>query len=63
MKNTTTLSASDPTTQPVSVPKNTAVLKIGGKQPLSGCVPISGAKNSALAIMAGVLLCPEQCRI
>ncbi|MDY6781660.1 MAG: UDP-N-acetylglucosamine 1-carboxyvinyltransferase [Cyanobacteriota bacterium] len=39
------------------------MLKIWGKQPLSGCVPISGAKNSALAIMAGVLLCPEECRL
>jgi len=30
---------------------------------LQGHVKISGAKNSALAIMAGSLLCPQDCRI
>jgi len=39
------------------------VLHIWGKQPLSGRVKISGAKNSALAIMAGALLCPDDCRL
>ncbi|MEC4805343.1 MAG: UDP-N-acetylglucosamine 1-carboxyvinyltransferase [Jaaginema sp. PMC 1079.18] len=40
-----------------------AVLKVWGKHPLSGHVRISGAKNSALVIMAGTLLCPQDCRI
>ena len=35
---------------------------IGGKS-LSGEVKISGAKNSALAIMAGTLLCEDDCRL
>jgi UDP-N-acetylglucosamine 1-carboxyvinyltransferase len=39
------------------------VLQIQGKQPLSGQVKISGAKNSALVILAGALLCPDDCRI
>ncbi len=39
------------------------VLEIYGKTSLSGEVKISGAKNSALAIMAGALLCPEDCRL
>ncbi|MCS6814336.1 MAG: UDP-N-acetylglucosamine 1-carboxyvinyltransferase, partial [Cyanobacteria bacterium] len=40
-----------------------SVLEIYGKVPLSGEVKISGAKNSALAIMAGSLLCSGDCRI
>jgi len=40
-----------------------SVLQILGKVPLHGHVKISGAKNSALAIMAGALLCPSDCRI
>ena len=40
-----------------------SVLHIWGRKPLKGHVNISGAKNSALAIMAGALLCPEDCRI
>jgi UDP-N-acetylglucosamine 1-carboxyvinyltransferase len=36
-------------------------LEIHGGYPLSGQVRISGAKNSALVIMAGMLLCPEDC--
>lgn len=39
------------------------VLQIWGKNPLKGEVKISGAKNSALAIMAGTLLCSEDCRL
>lgn len=39
------------------------VLEIWGKQPLQGQVKISGAKNSALAIMAGTLLCSQDCRL
>lgn len=39
------------------------VLEIWGSNTLKGEVTISGAKNSALAIMAGVLLCPDDCQI
>ncbi len=40
-----------------------SVLKIWGKVPLSGHVTISGAKNSALVVMAGTLLCSEHCHL
>ena len=40
-----------------------SVLHIWGKASLKGHVNISGAKNSALTIMAGALLCPDDCRI
>ncbi|MEM8614853.1 MAG: UDP-N-acetylglucosamine 1-carboxyvinyltransferase, partial [Cyanobacteria bacterium P01_H01_bin.105] len=39
------------------------VIEIWGKQPLRGHVPISGAKNSALVVMAGTILCSQDCRI
>ncbi len=39
------------------------VLQISGGHSLHGHVTISGAKNSALVIMAGALLCPGDCRI
>ncbi|AVH69394.1 UDP-N-acetylglucosamine 1-carboxyvinyltransferase [Nostoc sp. 'Lobaria pulmonaria (5183) cyanobiont'] len=38
-------------------------MQIWGGHPLRGHVKISGAKNSALVIMAGALLCPGDCRI
>lgn len=40
-----------------------SVLKIWGQTKLKGHVTVSGAKNSALAIMAGALLCPDDCRL
>ncbi len=40
-----------------------SVLEIRGQAPLSGHVHISGAKNSALVVMAGVLLCSQPCRL
>lgn len=40
-----------------------AVLEIAGSTPLSGHVSISGAKNSALVVMAGTLLCSQPCRL
>ncbi|MBE9228575.1 UDP-N-acetylglucosamine 1-carboxyvinyltransferase [Phormidium sp. LEGE 05292] len=43
--------------------ENQSVLEILGGTPLSGQVRVSGAKNSALAIMAGALLCSEDCRL
>jgi UDP-N-acetylglucosamine 1-carboxyvinyltransferase len=39
------------------------ILEIWGQASLSGEVEISGAKNSALAIMAGALLCQDDCRL
>lgn len=38
-------------------------LHIWGRTPLKGHVTISGAKNSALVLMAGSLLCPQDCRL
>lgn len=38
-------------------------MQIWGRHPLQGQVEISGAKNSALVIMAGALLCAGDCRI
>lgn len=53
--NSSNLSASPESEQPV--------LKIWGREPLKGHVKISGAKNSALVVMAGAILCPEDCRL
>jgi UDP-N-acetylglucosamine 1-carboxyvinyltransferase len=43
--------------------ENEPVLEIWGGSPLSGQVRVSGAKNSALVLMAGALLCSEDCRL
>ncbi|NER84666.1 MAG: UDP-N-acetylglucosamine 1-carboxyvinyltransferase, partial [Leptolyngbya sp. SIO1D8] len=43
--------------------EETRVLEIFGGHPLQGQVRISGAKNAALAVMAGTLLCSEDCLI
>ena len=40
-----------------------SVLQVWGKTPLAGQVKISGAKNAALVIMAGAILCPQDCRL
>nr|WP_228035493.1 UDP-N-acetylglucosamine 1-carboxyvinyltransferase [Oculatella sp. LEGE 06141] len=40
-----------------------SVLQIWGGSSLQGQVKISGAKNSALVLMAGALLCPDDCRL
>jgi UDP-N-acetylglucosamine 1-carboxyvinyltransferase len=42
---------------------DSSVLQIWGGHHLQGHVKISGAKNSALVIMAGALLCSGDCRI
>ncbi|MBD2446384.1 UDP-N-acetylglucosamine 1-carboxyvinyltransferase [Nostoc sp. FACHB-152] len=42
---------------------DSSVLQILGGHPLHGHVKISGAKNSALVIMAGALLCSGDCHI
>ncbi|CCH66781.1 UDP-N-acetylglucosamine 1-carboxyvinyltransferase [Richelia intracellularis HH01] len=47
----------------VSALTDSSVLQISGGHSLHGHVEISGAKNSALVIMAGALLCSEDCRI
>lgn len=39
------------------------VLHIWGRYPLSGFAPVSGSKNSALALMAAAILTPESCRL
>ena len=48
---------------PASPESDEQVLQIWGREPLKGHVEISGAKNSALVVMAGALLCPEDCRL
>jgi UDP-N-acetylglucosamine 1-carboxyvinyltransferase len=40
-----------------------SILKIQGGYSLSGQVKISGAKNSALALMAATLLCSDECQL
>lgn len=40
-----------------------SVIEIWGGQPLSGHIPVSGAKNSALVVLGGALLCSQTCRI
>lgn len=57
---TPTLNSSNLSASPES---DQQVLKIWGGQPLKGHVKISGAKNSALVVMAGAILCPEDCRL
>lgn len=47
-------------TLPTSLPEQ-SVLQIWGRSPLKGHVTISGAKNSALVLMAGALLASEPC--
>ncbi len=44
-------------------PGDEQVLHVFGKHPLSGHVTIGGAKNSALALMAGALLSSRSCRL
>ena len=48
----------DPSTSPLN---DKPVLEIWGQSPLQGQVQISGAKNSALVLMTGVLLASEPC--
>lgn len=51
------------TTQTGELRATDAVLRIRGGVPLRGEVAVNGAKNSALAIMAGALLSSQECRI
>lgn len=49
--------------QSVSTKAHSSILEVWGGTPLQGKVKISGAKNSALVLMAGALLCSEPCRL
>ena len=40
-----------------------SVIEIWGGNPLKGHIPVSGAKNSALVVLGGALLCSQTCRI
>ncbi|WP_204151235.1 UDP-N-acetylglucosamine 1-carboxyvinyltransferase [Leptolyngbya sp. CCY15150] len=46
-----------------SAESSNAVLHIQGGARLSGQAHVSGAKNSALVLLAGALLCPQDCRL
>jgi UDP-N-acetylglucosamine 1-carboxyvinyltransferase len=43
--------------------EDTPILEIWGGQPLSGHLQVSGAKNSALVLMAGAILCPDELQL
>ena len=49
--------------KPVLIDGTKPVLNIWGPSSLSGQVEISGAKNSALVLMTGALLCSDVCRL
>lgn len=57
-----TLSPSSLNTQ-TSPAGERSTLHVWGGNPLHGRVAISGAKNAALVVMAGALLCPQDCRL
>lgn len=48
---------------PTATEETQTVIEIEGRASLRGEVRISGAKNSALAIMAGTILCSDDCRL
>ncbi|MEY2985095.1 MAG: UDP-N-acetylglucosamine 1-carboxyvinyltransferase [Cyanobacteriota bacterium] len=48
---------------PTATEETQAVIEIVGRASLRGDVKISGAKNSALAIMAGTILCADDCQL
>lgn len=48
---------------PTKIEDPQAVLEIWGRSNLKGEVKISGAKNSALVLMAGTILCPGKCTL
>ena len=64
----TPITASTPITETTGTDSLTtkpteSVIEIWGGTPLSGHIPVSGAKNSALVVLGGTLLCSETCRI
>ena len=48
---------------PTHLDEQQSILEIQGQATLSGEARISGAKNSALVLMAGAILCSEDCRL
>ncbi len=48
---------------PMTIDTEHPYLEIQGRHSLKGEVKISGAKNAALVIMAGALLCSDECQI
>ncbi|GAB4350774.1 MAG: UDP-N-acetylglucosamine 1-carboxyvinyltransferase [Cyanophyceae cyanobacterium] len=46
-----------------SLPTDGPVLEIWGGHRLSGLLPVSGAKNAALVVLAATLLCSDECRL
>ena len=59
-----------PITRSLSLPNSNSspeedksALHLWGGHSLTGQVTVSGAKNAALVLMAGALLCPEDCRL
>ncbi len=48
---------------PIEPTTDKTVLQVWGQNPLGGEVRISGAKNSALVIMAGTILCDGECQL
>jgi len=48
---------------PMTIDTEHPYLEIQGRHSLRGEVKISGAKNAALVIMAGALLCSDECQI
>ncbi|MGL5063282.1 MAG: UDP-N-acetylglucosamine 1-carboxyvinyltransferase [Microcoleus sp.] len=63
MEGKTITPASNESNMSASPESDQQVLQIWGREPLKGHVKISGAKNSALVVMAGALLCPDDCRL
>ncbi|NER78050.1 MAG: UDP-N-acetylglucosamine 1-carboxyvinyltransferase [Leptolyngbya sp. SIO1D8] len=50
--------------QPSTSPEaDDSILEIWGQHPLAGHITVSGAKNAALVVMAGTLLCSQPCRL
>ncbi|EDX86619.1 UDP-N-acetylglucosamine 1-carboxyvinyltransferase [Synechococcus sp. PCC 7335] len=57
------LSIKDQSADTQSQPVSESVIEIWGDTKLSGHIPVSGAKNSALVVLGGALLCSQTCRI
>ncbi|MEL6472339.1 MAG: UDP-N-acetylglucosamine 1-carboxyvinyltransferase [Cyanobacteria bacterium J06623_4] len=60
---TPNLSTGRPSSNSSAKSPSESVIEIWGGEPLSGHIPVSGAKNSALVVLGGALLCSQTCRI
>ncbi|MBE9060544.1 UDP-N-acetylglucosamine 1-carboxyvinyltransferase [cf. Phormidesmis sp. LEGE 11477] len=60
---TSNLSINGQSAESASEPVSESVIEIWGNAKLSGHIPVSGAKNSALVVLGGTLLCSQTCRI